>query len=197
MFKNIVYIHGYTGDHGYNKNSPKVAELQRYADHKGVKLHAEQYPDKDPHEAYAELSNRVKKLVATGDHPLLVGTSMGGFWAHRLSNEHSLPSIIINPAREPTKTLQRHVGKNGLSQVHVDSYKDFLDEHHDAKRVHAPRIVLLEKGDDVLDSAKTAREYKGHADVRVFPGGNHPFTRHAEITKAAEELHNTIVNKGD
>jgi predicted esterase YcpF (UPF0227 family) len=193
MFKHIVYIHGFTGEHGYNGKSSKIEALQKYADSKGLTLHSHQYPDKDPHEAHAHLTKHIEAVKKKDPHALIVGTSLGGYWAHRLSNEHKLPSIIVNPAIDPHETLAHHVGKS-ITQKNLDAYKHFNDHHAKHSTVHEPRIVMLEKGDNVIDPHKTAKAYAGHAHVKMFDGGNHQFTRHNEITKAAEELRHTIVH---
>lgn len=193
MFKHIVYIHGYTGEFGHNPNSTKIQKLREYANTNGYTLHTPHYPDHDPEQAHKFLTDYVSKVKAKDPHAVLVGTSMGGYWAHRLSNEHKLPSVIVNPAIEPHKTLARHVEAGRITPKAFANYKKFNDEHTSHSTVHEPRIVLLEKGDTVINPEKTAKAYKGHADVRMFPDGNHQFTRHNEIHNALSDIQNTVV----
>lgn len=192
MFKHIVYIHGYTGEHGHNPNSSKIEHLRNYASQGGYVLHTPRYPDHDPKEAHKFLTDYVNKVKKKDPHAVLVGTSMGGYWAHRLSNEHKLPSVIVNPAIEPHMTLARHVKAGRVTQSALNHYKNLIDHHSALSTVHEPRMVLLEKGDNVIDPNKTAKAYKGHADVRMFEGGNHQFTRHNEIGNALSEIQNTV-----
>lgn len=192
MFKHIVYIHGYTGEFGHNPNSQKILHLQQYAKKNGYTLHTPRYPDHDPREAHKFLTDYVTQVKKKDPHAVLVGTSLGGYWAHRLSNEHKLPSVVINPAIEPHTTLDRHVKAGRMTPDAFKHYKKLIDHHSSLSTVHEPRMVLLEKGDTVIDPNKTAKAYKGHADVRMFEGGNHQFSRHNEIGNALSEIQNTV-----
>ena len=192
MFKHIVCIHGYTGEHGHNPNSSKIEHLRNYAAQGGYVLHTPHYPDHDPEEAHKFLTDYVNKVKKKDPHAVLVGTSMGGYWAHRLSNEHKLPSVIVNPATEPYVTLGRHVKAGRMTQSSLNRYKKLIDHHSAPSTVHEPRMVLLEKGDTMIDPNRTAKAYKGHADVRMFEGGNHQFSRHNEISNALSEIQNTV-----
>jgi hypothetical protein len=42
---------------------------------------------------------------------ILVGTSMGGFWANWAAARKGLKAVIINPAITPRKTLTKSIGR--------------------------------------------------------------------------------------
>lgn len=192
MSNSVIYIHGYTGEHGYNPNSSKIQAIRKYCDEKGMTLHTPRYPDHDPKASHKHLSNFIAEVKKKDPHPILVGTSLGGYWSHRLSNEHNLPSVLINPAIEPHITLERHVNAGRMTEKSFKDFQKFNDEHASPSSVKEHRHVLLEAGDDVIDPHKTKKLYTGHATVKFFPGGNHMFTRHDEIVKSIDELRHSV-----
>lgn len=194
MSKTVIYIHGYTGEHGYNPNSTKIQTLKAHCKEHGLDFHNPRYPDHDPKASHQVLTDFIKKVKRKDPHPMLVGTSLGGFWAHRLSNEHSLPSVLVNPAIDPHNTLVRHVTAGRMSSSALKTYEQMQDHTQKAETVKEHRHVLLEAGDTVIDPHKTRSAYEGHAKVKFFEGGNHQFTRHDEIVNSIEELRNNISN---
>lgn len=189
MFDSIVYIHGFDG----STKSPKVAELKKAF----PKTHvvAPEYDDHDADASHRDLSAFIHEHHKKHPHTLIVGTSLGGFWAHRLSNEHKLPSLLINPSTHPTKTLKKWVGGN-FTQHHVDAFK--RHEHHPMqkpKAVYEPRSVILAKNDEVIDHKVAHGEYKGHAHVHVTETGGHRYDQHHEMINAVKHLGNTFVER--
>ncbi len=43
---------------------------------------------------------------------VLMGTSLGGFWARKLGHELGKPWIALNPAVQPSQSLRRYLGTN-------------------------------------------------------------------------------------
>lgn len=197
MFDAIIYIHGFHG----SAESPKVSSMRKHFEPKGVKVFAPSYDDHDAHKSQTHLLSFVSNVMKDHPHTLVVGCSLGGFWAHYISNQLKLPSLLLNPAMKPWKTLDRyvgveHVGKSGFTKQHVKAFGDFNFKNARHHIVHEPRAVLLELGDDVLDPHETAKDFNGHAQVKVLPGGSHRFDNFHEMNKSIEELGNTILTHG-
>jgi predicted esterase YcpF (UPF0227 family) len=192
MSKTVVYLHGYTGEHGYNANSGKIQAIKKYCDANGMEFVNPRYPDHDPKASHKHLSGIISEVKKKDPHPILVGTSLGGYWAHRLSNEHQLPSVLINPAIEPHKSLDRHVNAGRMTPKALKDFEKLNDDHASTSMTKEHRHVLLEAGDDVIDPHKTKKLYTGHATVKMFPEGNHMFTRHDEIVKSIDELKHSV-----
>lgn len=197
MSKSVIYIHGYTGEHGRNPNSSKVQALEAHCKKQGLHFTAPQYPDHDPVKAHDHLTSVINNAKKKDPHPILVGTSLGGFWAHHLSNQHHLPSVIVNPAIDPGTSLKRHADAGRMTQQALRSYSKFKNNHSKPSVVKEHRHVLLEKGDKLLSSEQTRKAYEGNAEVRMFPGGNHQFTRHGEIIKSIDELRHSVSSHGN
>ena len=56
-----------------------------------------------------------------------------------------------------------------------------------------PTLVLLDMGDDVLDSNATIKHFEGHADIVTFEGGSHRFEHLPEALDHIKRFANTLV----
>jgi uncharacterized protein len=115
------------------------------------------------------------------EHPidLLVGSSLGGYFATWLNRNAGLPAVLINPAIAPSLLLDDYLGEHTS-----DSGERFvLTRQHldDLRAMYRPRLrdderylVLLQSGDEILDYRQAATYYAAK-DVVVEPGGDHRF----------------------
>lgn len=128
----------------------------------------------------------------SGMPPLFLGTSLGGFWAWRCAAWFNGIAVLMNPALAPWITLQSSIGpctnyKTGeaftLTENDVANYRNY-------ERVGSsvPLMVLLDAGDELLDSAETHRMMNNQAEVIMFPGGSHRFDHRAESESAIREF---------
>src|SRR4051812_26538836 len=64
-----------------------------------------------------------------GQHPqaVLVGSSLGGFYATWLAERHGLRAVLVNPAVRPYELLAGHVGRQ--KNFHSGEEYDFTLEH--------------------------------------------------------------------
>jgi len=124
----------------------------------------------------------------SGMPPLFVGTSLGGFWAWRCAAWFEGSAVLMNPALSPWVTLEPKIGlctnyKTGetftLTADDVANYRDY--EKVSSK---VPLLVLLDEGDELLDSAETQRMMINQGEVITFPGGCHRFDHRVESESA-------------
>ncbi|MAM89536.1 MAG: hypothetical protein CME36_19735 [unclassified Hahellaceae] len=143
---NIFYCHGFAS--AFNPVKPKIQCLSELGPVHGINFDFMQ-----PAETLVE---RCIAALLEHDIDLLVGTSMGGWLANVAGSRAGLPFVAINPAIEPSRTLMRHVGKGvdhqgrpyDLEASAVLSYSPF--------RLEGCGLILLDEGDEVLDSAQIA-----------------------------------------
>lgn len=112
-------------------------------------------------------------IIQSNDITLIVGTSMGGFYANLLSNKYNISSILINPSTKPSVTLGKKVGvhKNyktneefELTQEHINIFKEIeITQSFDL----GFQTVLLGEHDDVIDPT-IADQLFTNADVKWF-----------------------------
>lgn len=181
----IIYIHGFKGSY----QSDKVQYLK------------DAFPDADVYgfpvpekaqDAYLEIDKQLMDAFATDSDVILVGTSLGGFWAQFFANKYALKSVIINVCVAPHISLAEFVGTEraeGWTTADADAYYSFF-QHQRAPEY--PCVVLLEEGDELFESKFTATLYPT-AKVHLLPGGNHRFTNYPKMVEAVQQLKNNEI----
>ncbi|MCD5361923.1 YqiA/YcfP family alpha/beta fold hydrolase [Chromobacterium aquaticum] len=167
----IVYLHGFNSGPQSLKANETAAYLQQHAP--DVTLHC---PQLSPHpaEAIQQTSALVASLPAD---TLLIGSSLGGYYATFLAERHQRPAALINPAVRPYDDLARFIGEqtNPYTGV-VYTLSDADMQALLAQRVARPSPrrywLLLGSRDEVLDWREAAARY---LDCRqtVFNGDDH------------------------
>lgn len=189
----VIYIHGFQG----SSSSPKVSSMRSHFEPKGVKVFAPSYATKQAHKSHDHLVSEIASILKQHPHAVLVGCSLGGFWAQTMSNYFHLPSVLLNPAMRPWEQLDKYIGvEPGFTKQHAAEFKNFQFKNARPQTVHEPRIVLTEKDDDVVDPVQTMKDFEGHAKTKMLPGGSHRFDAHDEMIKAVEEVGNTVLTHG-
>ncbi len=130
----------------------------------------------------AEVVNELRSFV--DEHGagklILMGSSLGGFYATILSDEYDIPAVLINPAVRPYEFWESHVGE------HKNYYTDQI---HVVTGAHIHELAALEKavlktpenfrvylqtGDEVLDYQQAVDKYSQRNCV-VRENGNHSY----------------------
>ena len=165
----ILYLHGFAscGD------SNKTKALKSFFGEDDVLA-----PDlpPNPHEAVS----LARKLIIEHDIDLIIGSSLGGFYASYLCETMGLKCVLINPSVQPFITLRPYVGTNTYwcSGETFEFTKDDLTAlfEYAIGRPNDPSkyLLLLQTGDELLDYTKAKEKYEG-VKVIVEEGGNHRF----------------------
>lgn len=153
---NILYIHGYNGSPQGEKT-----DLLRQRFNK-ANLIAPQHNSR-PQEVFALLDSIAEGLDELDD--LIVGTSLGGFWANFFAQRYGLRAVLINPAVQPSQDLAR------LGCEFAADYAPF--EQQVSRKCHTPKTVLLAEDDEVLAYQHAQQMFTGSCEVRIFPTGGH------------------------
>ncbi|MEK1908427.1 MAG: YqiA/YcfP family alpha/beta fold hydrolase [Pseudomonas sp.] len=183
----ILYIHGLNS----SPTSTKASQLQHVADHCGIAQHL-RVPalHHHPRQAIAQLQAAIAEL----GQPLLVGSSLGGYYATHLAEQHGLSALLINPAVSPHRLFDGYLGEQlnhysgetwQLTQDHVDALAELeVPPPQDAERYH----VWLQSADETLDYRQAERYYQG-CQLDIQEGGDHSYqgfaSRIAEILSLA------------
>lgn len=141
--------------------------------------------------APAEAAGQLVQLLDNHPIDLLVGSSLGGYYATWLNRERNLPAVLINPAVRPWELLTAHLGRH--SRWCDGAAFDFTAQHVEQLRaLYRPALrdgerylVLLQTGDEVLDYRNAAHYYRD-AQVVIEAGGNHRFENLADYLPAIE-----------
>lgn len=166
----LVYFHGFAS--GPQGPTPKT-ELLRELGHQVVLLATDgDYRPAGYRGVWARLG-----LDPAG--PLvLMGTSLGGFWARKLGHELGKPWIALNPAMQPSQSLLRYLGTNtrfdtgGSFDWSMADCEGYGAEEDFTPRSDLPGLLILAADDEVLDY-RVARAAAGAARVVVLSRGQH------------------------
>lgn len=185
----LIYLHGFLS----SPQSVKAQQTMKYCDRNGLKS-AYTFPtmSNGPAQTIAELCEIVEQL--DGKHLMLMGSSLGGYYATYLAEKYGLPAVLINPAVKPYELWESHIGE------HRNYYSD---EVHTVTREHIGELlkidveplsvpenfwVLVQTGDETLDYRQALEKFSpDHCLVRQ--GGNHSFENYeAELPQIFEFL---------
>ena len=165
----ILFVHGF-GSCGWGAKS---LLLRR---HFGIaRLLAPDLPFY-PQAAIAHL----RALIARYPVHALIGSSLGGFYATCVNAEVRLPSILINPVVAPHRLLADYIGPqrrwcdDALFDVGADHLETLRALQRDRLADDEDYLVLLQRGDEVLDYRDAAAYYRTK-DVVEEAGGSHRF----------------------
>ncbi|WP_181297963.1 YqiA/YcfP family alpha/beta fold hydrolase [Pseudomonas sp. Q2-TVG4-2] len=174
----ILYMHGLNSSPLSHKASQLTAALERIGMGARLRVPALHH---HPQQAIAQLEAAIGEL----GRPVLVGSSLGGYYATHLAEHHGLKALLINPAVAPHRRFDGYLGPQ--TNLYSGEVWDLTEDHivalaglevpppQDAERYQ----VWLQTGDETLDYRHAADFYKGCA-VRIQAGGDHGFQGFAE-----------------
>jgi predicted esterase YcpF (UPF0227 family) len=172
--------------HGFNSagENQKAQFLRRHL--AGWEVLAPSYSH-DPRLAGPELAATVERDLLDQPRAALLGTSLGAYFARYLGQRYRLPAVLINPVLDAVKTLASAVGeqrnfRTGVRYRFTAQHLAALADYRAEKRAGERLLVLLDLGDELLDSTATAQHFSDGGGVRVvcYEGGEHRFAHLGE-----------------
>ena len=169
----ILYLHGF-------RSSPlsfkarmieaRLAALGRSDEYRCPQLSA------SPREAMA-LAEEIARSIPP-EQLTLIGSSLGGFYATWLAEQLGCRAVLLNPAIDPARDLDKHVGVT--TTFHTNDPFEFKREYVDelkalaVSRITRPERYLLvaATGDEVLDWREMVAHYPG-AHHCIIEGSDH------------------------
>ncbi len=166
--------------HGFNSSSAssKAQAMLAHCKEAGVRCVAPDLPHR-PSEAL-ELARGI--CAESEGEVTAVGSSLGGHYATWLvENRHAARAVLVNPAVDVADKLKGEVGKVQTNYNDGSTYEftegHFLDLKESAVgSIADPKryLLLVQKGDEVLDYKEAVEFYEGCEQV-VEDGGDHSF----------------------
>ena len=176
----IIYIHGFKS----SGESEKSKQLKAAFPDDTVVA-----PDFSPNPA--EAVKQLHALIAKHLEPtIIVGTSLGGFYATYLAVMYDVSAFIINPALEPHVSLIDKVGNykrygNGadynFESPYLDELKKMFDTMHSTTKRASNLHFYLSSDDDVVNFDKLDDLFPNRKHVKVLNNAGHRFSRFTEI----------------
>ena len=169
----ILYLHGFHSSPYSEKTQLFKQYIQQH--HAHINVIAPQLPAK-PEQALAVLQQLTEQYNFAG----VIGSSLGGYLATYLHNEHDLPIVVVNPAVRPFELLHDYLGP----QTHPITNEQYELVEHDMqvlKSIYQPNLLnpkqvwlLQQEKDEVLDYRQALEMYQG-CKINFELGGNHSF----------------------
>lgn len=184
--------------HGFNSAGSGSDKVKALIEHFGPdNVHA---PDLSyvPDEAVTQISSLLEKFDDLSN-VVLVGASLGGFYASYFSKTYGLKCVLINPSVDPMVSCCKYLGENTnfktgekytFTHDHIDMFKKYYVSPEAPP--HMPTVVLVNSGDEVLDANRAIEHYHDWAIVRVFEGGDHRFSNMAPVIRDIHMLENIV-----
>lgn len=134
-------------------------------------------PDLSPHPTQAII--QLQDLIDTQDVDLLLGSSLGGYYATWLNRRRSIPAVLVNPAVMPFALLEDFIGEHRYEDgerfsLGTADIRALRRMHRPLLRADEHYLVLLQTGDQTLDYRQAAAYYAAK-EVVVEQGGDHRF----------------------
>ena len=187
-----LYLHGFNSGAG----SAKAHWLREHL--APVPVLAPSYAAHRASEAAEWLESYVAQARAqreAGQRLVLVGSSLGGFWARYLAPRVGAGLVLVNPCLWPDEELLPAVGRNhnpATGEDYLFTEQDVRDFARLRPAVCEPRVatlLLVDEGDEVLDYRRATQFYRGCGVTLQFAGGSHRFEHLSESLAAIRSLH--------
>lgn len=160
----VLFLHGYKSSPNTNKFAAIEAE-QKFCFHMD-------YENTD----HADVFNFYMDKVREVEPDVIVGHSLGGYFALLVSTFTGIPCVLINPQLCPK----------------LDGYFDLTTEDFINARlssvIHA--FSYIERGDEVIDVPKIEAALERYSNVTAIDGGNHRVQFLDNINKVIKLLEN-------
>ena len=177
MKKKVLYIYGYNS----SSNSNTFKWLKEHLSN--TDIYSISYDQENPSDSIDKLCDYI--LENTID--IIIGSSLGGWYAMHLATRFSLPCILINPVTDLTlKSTLELVTKNNVSIVnkYIEYIKEnplFQDKKHwngylwDKYEDGDYSIVLLSDSDEVIKhTSESDRQISNNfPNLYIIPNGKH------------------------
>ena len=119
------------------------------------------------------------------DRLIVIGSSLGGFYANYLAERYQCKAVTLNPAVRAPRELAPHVGM--MTAYDSDEPFDFRPEYIDelctlqVERLDRPEnyFLIAAKGDELLDWKEMVDFYSG-AQQLVLEGSDHGISEYSE-----------------
>lgn len=181
----------------HHPQSDKSAHLPNK--HRITQVITPTYPIVSPQHSVQAIEAILLPLLDKHDLVLLMGSSMGGFYAQFLGQKYQLPYIMINPALAPVPILAAEVGSH-VNPVTGEAFcidKDYCEalQHYDVAHLNPTinALLLVDEADEVIDVPHALSRYQAlptnRFKVKCYAGGHHAF---AHIDQAWLEIEHFV-----
>lgn len=165
----IIYIPGFGG----NQNSETFKKIsEKYFETEFII-----YDNRNAEKAYQQILKQTENKKHS--NVLIIGQSLGGFWAEILAFENNWNTILINPSLEPYESLKKYQ----LSDDELSKFKNYkLD-----KIIESKISIILSKNDTIVNPKPVIDKYGGFLKFKYIDG-DHKLENFEVLFKEIEKM---------
>ena len=185
----LLYLHGFRSSPLSNK--ARIMSEHVATQHPKVRWWSPQLPP-SPREAAAVIAEGIANWPRQS--MAVMGSSLGGYYASWVAQLARCKSVMINPAVNPARDLEKYIGEQSNWHDPDDTFffrPEYIEELRQldtsAMTPAAPEMVLIAQGDEVLDWNEMSERYP-HALQLVQEGGDHALSNFAEYLDRIDEF---------
>lgn len=187
----LLYLHGF-------RSSPQSNKARIMADYVGarhskVRWWCPQLPP-SPREAAAVIAEGIANWPR--QNMAVMGSSLGGYYASWVAQLARCRSVMINPAVNPARDLEKYIGEQTSWHNPEERFffrREYIEELRALDTRHmtpaAPEMLLAAEGDEVLDWREMSARYP-HALQIIQEGGDHALSNFEEYLPQLDEFLN-------
>lgn len=168
----LIYLHGFRSA----PSSHKAQLLARRLAERGL---ADRFWCEHLPVSPADAIRTVEQAIHASPEPaVLVGSSLGGYYATWLAEKYNLKAVLINPAAHAAEILAPWTGSH--TNLYTGESFELTGEHiQELEALWIPELtrperfwLVVETGDEVLDYHDAVARYAG-ARQTIVEGGDH------------------------
>ncbi len=189
----LIYIHGFASDGNAQKGK---AIRNAFQNDQTVTVITPSFSP-HPEEALKQLEDLVIEYNTQFQRLILIGSSLGGFYADYFKIIKNVPVLLINPLVAP-EDIEKFIGINTNLKTGEefnftnDDFAKLLEKREIKNKTHdsvAPRYILLAENDELLDYRKTLDHYSNTStQIRRYTDGGHRFENNEALILAIQDL---------
>lgn len=186
----IIYLHGFNSD-GNGATAKKLKEVYK----KDIITPSYNYVNAD--KGFEYLNKLILETFKKDKEVILVGTSLGGFWANFLAEKYDLKCVLVNPSLNPAKSLKKYIGENKnfsnnktilFTEANANTYKKYQKNIN--KNIF--RITLLAENDKIIDQT-LIRKMLNETLILNIKNEGHRLNNINPIIEAIDKCNNLLV----
>ncbi|PIS28381.1 MAG: hypothetical protein COT43_06435 [Candidatus Marinimicrobia bacterium CG08_land_8_20_14_0_20_45_22] len=135
-----------------------------------------------------------------GKKVLLVGSSLGGFYAYHFYSRRNIPAVLLNPTIDPVSDMKNAVGMHRYfnNDESFEWKAEYLRQlgrisSESLVQTHGALSVYLAEDDQVLDYRKAERFFQSSGCMmKILKFGGHTLTNFTEIIPEIHEFYEQI-----
>ena len=188
----LIYCHGF----GSSGQATKAQILK--AHFSGKMVLAPNLPW-EPAEAIETIIENIRN-ARNNSRILLIGSSLGGFYALHLHQEYGVPAILLNPAIDPIGDTYPHDDNpcDTENSSLIAWCREFTSQiralYHSPQTINPQNLfVFLNRDDELLDYRKAADYFKvNNCQVTIFESGGHRFLNFEDLLPTIRAIYENL-----